>query len=339
MTLVDERDGRQIYRATQVEPAYASLLSTTRFGTDKLRYRRRRVRETMDRLPATDFYSVYRNDCLIGGYALTPVDVSRGDDIHPALYRHSLAINEEFQGQGLGRWLVETALRDASRRQSCAFSFGSVERGNRRSSAVLASASTQSIGTLRSELFYRQRTKRSETVSLNPDDVLLRASLDASEADCVYRFASRRKAPYYAVVDNGRILAGASARLNSLDLLSPGMSPGRLYASLVKLVPPARKRFDPADFRFVSLSDVVIDPQGGRAWNTLLGHILYEFDAHMAGVTLDPRRSTYQRLAQLGLLGRFAKATRSEFWLLAMPLADMQFDLQDQITGLAPLEL
>ena len=339
MSLVDERDALQLRHGTTAEPGYIDLLSTTRFGTDKLRYRRRRVSDTLQRLPETHYYTLHEEDRLVGGYALTAVPVAYGDRTLDALYRHSLVIGEDHQGRGLGRWLVDAALDHRQDQSTVDFSFGSIEAGNRRSASIVTGDTSQTLGILRSELLYRQWTRRSHRVTLNPDENLVRTSLDLGESDCLYRFTSRRNAPYYAVIEDGRILAGASARLNSIDLLPAGMSAGRLYSSLVQLLPPARRRFDPADFRFVSLSDIVIAEDGARAWNALVSHVLYEFGAHMAGITLDPRRATYRNLQQQGLLGRFAKATREELSLVARSHAMTGLDAPGQPVGLAPLDL
>lgn len=339
MTIIDQRGDQLIRRDPSMDPAYLELLSITRFGSDKLRYRRLRVAETVNRLPSSDYYTLFNAGRVIGGYTLTPVDVRQGADTYRAIYRHSLVIDERHQGKGLGRWLVATALEDQAGDPAVAFSFGSVERGNLRSAAILERSGVQSIGTLRSELIYRQWTNRSSVVSVDPDDDCVQAALDESEADCRYRFTRRRRAPYFAVVEGGNIVAGASARLNALDLRSSGVSPARVYSSLIRWLPPARRRFDPADFRFVSLSDIAISAGSGRAFRILVSHILSEFGAHMAGITLDPRRTTYQRLQNEGVLGRFARATREEFCLLATPRKQPDLELPDQVSGLSPLEL
>ncbi len=339
MSLVDERDALQLRHGTTVDNGYVDLLSTTRFGSGRLRYRRRRVTDTLRRLPETSFYTLHENGHVVGGYALTPVPIMFGDRALHALYRHSLVVGENHQGRGLGRWLVDTALGDMAKRSSVDVSFGSIEAGNRRSASIVTGDSSQMLCTLRSELLYRQWTRRSHRVSLNPDEALVRTSLDLGESDCLYRFAHRRNAPYYAVVENDRILAGAGARMNSIDLLPDGMSGGRLYSLLVSLLPPARRRFDPADFRFVSLSDVVIADDGARAWNALVSHVLYEFGAHMAGITLDPQRATYRSLQQQGLLGRFSRATREELTVVARSHAMQGLETPNQPVGLAPLDL
>ncbi|MEM9689286.1 MAG: GNAT family N-acetyltransferase [Pseudomonadota bacterium] len=337
MTIVDERGPLQIRRSQTLEAAFADLLSRTRFGTHKLTYRRRRVSESLTRLSNTHYFSLYDGDHLVGGYALTPTDIIRDTATHKALYRHALFVDDRYQQRGLGHWLVNAALDAAT--DNIEFSFGSIELGNRRSSAVVDKGSACTIGHLRSELIYRQWTRRSALVAFNPEEALIRAAVDDSESDCTYRFASRRDAPYYGVLLDGQLAAGASARLNSLDLRSPGPGIGRAYASLVRFLPAARRRFDPADFRFVSLSDVVVAANSGNAWNALVSHILYEFGAHMAGVTLDPRRIAYQRLCDLGLLGRFARATREEFKLVARPHSSAAPSLDSAISGLAPLDM
>ncbi len=90
----------------------------------------------------------------------------------------------------------------------------------------------------------------------------------------------------------------------------------RIYGAMIDVFPPARRRFDPREFRYVRLFDVVAADNSGSAWKALLKDILHRHDAHMAMFVIDPKRATYAELEAAGLFGRFSRLTQQRIGVI-----------------------
>ena len=82
-------------------------------------------------------------------------------------------------------------------------------------------------------------------------------------------------------------------------------------------MPAARRRYDPQNFRYLRLADVVIRPGETSVWRDFLSTLLARHDAHMAMFMLDPESQAYSLLHEAGLLGRFAANTRQHIEVMA----------------------
>ena len=82
-------------------------------------------------------------------------------------------------------------------------------------------------------------------------------------------------------------------------------------------VPAARRRFNPRDFTYLRLTDIVIREGEERLWKDFLASILARYGAHMAMFMLDARSRARARLDKAGVFGRITASTRQEVVVLA----------------------
>ena len=240
---VAERDGFSLVRAEAAGDGFVEAIAQTRFGGRSLSYYRHNVREQLERLGRSDFFTLMDDGAVIGTYALTPVDTVLDGERVPLLYRSNLSVATTHRGRGLGRWLVESALHWSGEQHSSPLSYGSIEAGNEASLRTVSAKAGIRLATIQNRLVYRQWGRRSAEVIVNPDASQVVSQLETAYDDCDIRFAEPRTGDYFAVCDDSRILAGARVHLNRLDIRDDGFSAGRLYAGLVRLFPPGRRRF------------------------------------------------------------------------------------------------
>ena len=307
----------------QASRAFVRQLEDTEFGTAGLRYQRLALPEQIARLPNAVFLELERKHKLVGTYAIAARELQSQDGPASGLYRGLLTLSPDARREGLGRYLVARTFDWLERRSAAGptpvVSWGCIERNNLRSLSLLRTLGAATLGTLQSMLTYRQWPRSRVTVEeLGATDAgLVETALETSYRDCGLRPADTSTEPYLAVTDDRGVVAGARATLTRLNMVSSGSRWDVFYDGLMRRVPAARRRFDPRNFTYVRLSDVVVRPGRERLWRDLLPTIMARHDTHMAMFMFDPRSKVYTRLAEAGLFGRFTAATRQEILVLA----------------------
>lgn len=315
----DAASGLSVHALPHFGRDFLGLLENTEFGGGGLRYRRLDVAGQLARLPAANFLELRRGDTLIGTYVLADRTLDVGGATLSGIYRGLLALRPSASGQGLGRYFLDRTFRwlgeQAGDRPT--LSWGCVESNNRRSLALLRSLGASRIGTLESMIAYRQWPRVRVGIDRLTASAAVRSALLRSNEDCGLRYAAESTAPFYAVTDEDGIVAGARASLTRVNMISSGGAWDFFYDKCLRHVPAARRRYDPQNFRYLRLSDVVVRAGRERIWIDLLSTLLARHEAYMAMFLLDARSRTYARLRTAGLFGRFAQSTRQRIDVLA----------------------
>ena len=266
--IYEDRDGLRLFCRDDASSAFAEQLANTRFGSSGLRYRRLDAERLLTRYANARYFELYRNDALIGTYVLCPQALSIGDEAVDGTYRGLLTVASEHQSSGAGRVLAREALGwlRAQAAQAPHVTYGCIDADNERSMRLLSSLGASDLGELRSMLVYRQWTRACPAVEVLDDERDIGTALRLSFDDCLLRPADARPGAFFAVRDGATILAGARAELVRLDLAVTNSKWPRLYGALIDRFPPAKRRFDPRDFRYVRLHDVVAARGSGKAW-------------------------------------------------------------------------
>lgn len=340
----DSGTGLTVHAMPNFSRDFRALLEKTVFGSDGLRYRRLDIADQLARLPDATFLELRRKETLIGTYALASATLEFGATRFSGIYRGLLALDESAQGRGLGQYFLETTYRwlDEQVRDRPTLSWGCIESNNRRSLALLRSLGAGSLGTLQSMIAYRQWPRARVAIEELTAPTTIESAMLQSYDDCGLRFVGKTKAPLYAVTDGDEIIAGARANLTHVDMMSSGSGWDFIYDKLLRRVPAARRRYDPKNFRYLRLSDVVIKAGHERVWGDLLSTLLARHEAHMAMFLLDTRSRTYALLLSAGLFGRFAQSTRQQVDILANPwniAADQLAAIAERPLAIGPLDI
>jgi GNAT superfamily N-acetyltransferase len=303
--------------------AFVAHLEDTTFGTAGLRYRRLGVREQLDRVQDGVFIELEQGGSLVGTYVLVGSRLHGAGADTTGLYRGLLSIRPDMRGKGLGRLLVTGTfdwLASLSRDSAQALvSWGCIERANTHSLRLLGSLGATAVGSLESLTAYVQWPRNRLAVD-ELDDSAAAEITDAVQRtldDCGLRMASTPRGRYFAVTSGNSIVAGARATLTRVDMATTGSAWDSLYRYLLRFVPAARRRFDPSNFTYLRLTDIVIREGEERLWKDFLATILARHDAHMAMFVLDARSTARARLDRAGLFGRLTASTRQEVVVLA----------------------
>ncbi len=337
---------RRIVAMPAYSDAFLAQLEQTEFGSSGLRYRRRGVAEQLARLPNPVFFELHDAGKLTGTYAVARSQVVCGDQQATGLYRGLLTLTPQARGSGQGKLLVTRALQwlreSIGDQAGTVLTWGCIERNNDRSLRLLQSMGAQRLGTLESLLVYRQWPRERIAVALINDTASVAVAFEQSHRGCGLRRLGTAATPFYAVTDHTGIVAGAHVTVTTIDMIRSGSLWDAIYDKLLIRVPAARRRFDPHNFRYLRLADVVVTPGSRGVWRDFLTTLLARHDAHMAMFMLDPRSEAYALLDSVGVFGRFASSTRQHIEVLAHAWnapAGMLDELAAQPLAIGPLDI
>lgn len=274
-----EQDGLTIDVHGTASDVYKALLGSVVFGTGGLKYRRLNVDAQIARLGPSYFFEAHRDGRLAGIYAHTPVDLDVDGTTIRSVYRSQLCVAEDARRQG-----VASALRRASSdwledyaRGKPLVSWGCVEQSNAATRGLLTRDGGLKLGRLTSRLCYRQWPSRPKTV------------------------ASLRDQPLSGLAFSSQAAHSMQADDVQLELLDYGTAARLLNNYLFRYVPPARRRFNPACFRYARLR---LPPVVHGNFEGLIQREMCRLETHYAVVVADPA-TPLGRAA----LGRFVLTT------------------------------
>lgn len=321
-------DGRATVIASRSLPAgFAERVANVRFGTAGLYYRRLDVLAELQRLHNPVFFALLVDGSVAGTYVLNlRTLVLRDGESILGVYRSSLSVVDEHSAQGLGRWFAEQSLQWLSERcravSQSALSWGCIEARNERSLKAIVAAGGEELGRLESLLVYRQWPRARLSVSEPTADqhTRLQALMSRAVSDC-----GPRPEPiidrFYKVAElSGKRLIGARVVSERVCLERIGGFWDSLYRYLLRYSGAARRRFDPANFHYLRISDLALDASTASELPDFLASLMAAEGSHMAMFVLDRCSQLAVDLHDLGLFGRFATATRTEIVVMGRVL-------------------
>jgi GNAT superfamily N-acetyltransferase len=301
---------------------FVAQLEHTEFGSAGLRYRRLDVARQLARFQNAVFLELRRKEELVGTYGISQAALDYSGTTTEGLYRGLLSLGPDARGQGLGQFLVNNTFAwigaQALAQKQPVMSWGCIERQNERSLAMMRGAGATRLGTLQSLMAYRQWPREQVDVEIlqTDDRDSLDAALDSTWSDCGIRDLSHSSGPYFTVKDAAGIVAGARATPAAIDMLTSGALWETVYERLLRYVPAARRRFDPHEFRYLRLSELVVRPGTERAWRKFLPTLLARHGMYFAMFVIDPRSQVATLLNRSGLFGQIAARTRQRIDVL-----------------------
>ncbi len=319
----DAGQGLRIVASSRLSPDFVARIEATLFGGSGLRYRRLGAADQLARVPNPVFLELRHEKTLVATYLLSEQRLALAGGEATGIYRGLLTVAEPARGAALGKKLAGTALdwigKEAEAQGRRVLSYGCIERSNDRSRTLLASLGAAGLGTLETSNVYRQAPRALLEIDRlgKQDHAAVTAALQASQADCGIRSEMGGSGVFYAVTRGESILAGARAHVTRVDMERIGGLWDAFSHHVLRRIPAARRRFDPRNFTYLRLSDVVAAPGSERVWSPFLTTLMAEHGVHMALFMLDPESEVYGRIRDAGLFGRFARSTRQQVVVLA----------------------
>lgn len=300
----------------EATPELIEFIESVSFGDEGLRYQRKHLARTLAPLGATTFLSLERDDLVSGSYVLAESTAWIDEQPVRAVYRGLLAVAPSLRRAGRGRQLVETAFAALEDESAPLLTWGLIERENEASRRLLASLGGREVGSVTTQLVYRQWPQPS------PDLVLLEGDLARSFAESVSPspglvLSAPVSLPAYGLVKDGELLAAARVSRSAIDLGAGGPFARFLHRYGYSRFRAIGKRYNRRAFSWLNIHDPLVRPGNAEAWREFLPALLAEHDIHMALFTLDPLSEQAAMLEDAGLFGRFAAATRQELRMVA----------------------
>lgn len=312
-TLWFDGAGLTLDATTRPDDEFAAHIARVRFGGS---YKRRNVDDQLARFYRPRYLSLRDKGRLVAALVLDEHTLAWHGERVPGYYRGLLSVAPELSGQGFGRILAQQALawidRRAAKHGGPVLSYGCIDAGNETAWGLLDTLGASPIGTLTTQVKYRQRRGR-PILDLSVTDALTDAAAAAwreQHEHAMLRHASMLRDNWITVEDPAGGIAACRHRLTSLDLTPLGGLTGFVTERLMPLFPPGRRRFNPGRFNYVSVSDVVASRDSAHLWRRLVPHLMALHDTHFVAVTADTASPAVQRLAAAGVLSGSGKEIR-----------------------------
>jgi len=319
-TAFDIENAITVELSSHAASGVVDLVESITFGSDGLRYRRLDVRSQLARFIEPCFFHAYIKDELAGVYVLDKRQLLIQKQPVNAFYRGVLAVAEHWQGTGVGAKLVEAAKRwmDVQSEADTVFSYGCIDESNHRSLNLLK-RSGATVGPLLSMyVMYRQwpsATKELQDLDDVSSQEVLRLLLEQN-SDCSIQDVSKSPLPGFVLQDEKGIVMSARVTTSRFCIMQMGLA-ARLGVKLfVNPSAAARRRFDPHNFTYLSLSNVFIRRGCESQWRGFLGALLARHDCHFAAIYITTNSALFHRLQKANTFTRFLYSNKGSIRLV-----------------------
>ncbi|MFK7993878.1 MAG: GNAT family N-acetyltransferase [Granulosicoccus sp.] len=291
-----------------------SLVEATTFGSDGLQYRRLNVQYQIEQFCNPVFFHALHKGELIGVYILDKRELLIRRLSVNAYYRGVLAVDVNYQGMGVGRKLAQSAAEwmAVKAKSQPVLSYGCIDQSNRRSLHLLRSVGGTIGASLSMYMMYRQWPADICELEALRDNHAPAVHTLAQEvyADCEVRDVSASSLPGLVLEDREGLAICARLRVSGFQITAMGTMAALGTRIFVKPFAPARKRFDPDCFRYVSFSEVLIRPGCERLWPRFVSTVLARHECHFGALYVDPGSRLFTRLQQAQGLTRLLHSSR-----------------------------
>lgn len=301
-----------------VEPhGLIQLIESTTFGTDGLRYQRLNVKDQLSRLNDPEYFSAWQDNTLVGSYIIDRRDLALDNRPCQGYYRGALSVAESWQGRGVATALTQRAIEWQNTCNTPSLSYGFIDSANSRSLAVLNKHDTVCAGHLAMFMTYRQWPKpRCELVELdttprNPSEH------KSTQTNYYVQDITPVKQPALALIHRQKAVISAQVSRTAFRIKSMSKFADWATKLCVSPWPPARRRFNPENFQYVSLANLMIRQGYESCWSDFVSSVMAEHNVHFAVVYLDTRAGTFKRLRESQPLGKLLHSSRGNIKIVA----------------------
>lgn len=239
-------------------------------------------------------------------------------------YTRYFASSPVIRGKGVVKKLaaaVMRSIRDGEQRKTIFVGF--IERGNKSSYAVTASAGYHTIASIKTigfSRFFPKQSRDIQQVTTDPEKKEVISILEAQYRQHAlvqfdYLFMNNN---YYVIRENDEIIAGCQFhRVHWVVNKMPGAM-GKIILATVPWVPLINRLFNPKKFEFLAFEGLIIKPGHEHRLQELFAGLLAKENLRSAMFWMDERCPWYKTLlkfGRLGLINQFVK--NSEVFIMA----------------------
>lgn len=322
-----------------------SLIESVPFGSAGLRYRRLNTGDQIDRFHAPLFITAHRDQRLIGAYVIDRRTLMNNDQLVTGFYRGLLAVQADFQRQGVGRQLTlagfEWIQTQAASSSEAVLTYGCIDASNDRSLALLRQQGAVQLGSLSRFMVYSQWPRDGKAGShLQPvEERLARVLLGETIVDCRLRDVTASKSEFQGMFIGGQLIACARVSRSLWRIEDMGRILGLTDRCLIRPFPMARRRFNSECFECLQLSDVGLRAGSEQHWSGFVSALLARHEMHFAMLLIDPGSALHRRLRRIGWLGPLVHGTKPDIHVMGRWLGKDVNGIFDVPGETAPLAL
>jgi len=137
---------------------------------------------------------------------------------------------------------------------------------------------------------------------------------------CRLRDISPSRLPGFVLEDDDGIAVSARVSLTHFRIVSMGAAATWSTRLFVRPFAPARKRFDPDAFRYVSFSDVLIRPGSENQWPRFVSTVLAKYGCHFGALYVDPASELFALLQSSSRFSRWLHSSKGSIQLVMQVL-------------------
>lgn len=295
-----------------------TFLESIVFGHAGVRYRRLHLATSWKRFSNPTVLCLWHKKQLVGCYVLDPRTCQLHGESVLGVYRGLLCIHPDFRRTGASAMLMQRARAEFNRMgeavSSAVFSFGCVDANNTPSLKLLSEQGCVPHTTLNARLLYRQWPR--PAVPLAYSDVDSNASLVSLHPNSLWDVTEVPGAMRLSLRDEQGERIGAHVVRTALAMQTLGALNDWLVRWFVLPFPFAKRRFNPHEFVYTSLSYVYIRPGCESDWPKFISALTHHQGVHYAQLLIDTKGPVWQQLAEHT---RFVEEAGERLQLLVRP--------------------
>ncbi len=290
-----------------------NLLSNTIYGTKGLRYGHQNVKKRVYYLEKPHFHTLWLGNDLLAVAAYCQREILLNVNSLSCIYIRYFAVNDNYQGQGLGKLLTENLYRyyESSLTKETVF-YAYIEQKNVRSMGVSKRFKQEQIGQFKTVYFSRffPKTQRGVVQLSNTEAIeLLQENKSTKALFGTYKLGYENG--YYALKQNNEIVAGIQANKITWTIHNlPGLM-GWLTRNVLHFSPVVGRLSPRNTFSFLTFEGVYLKENHEQDLLRLMEHCLSIYNVNSGILPLDVEDDLFKKLncqSNLGLMHKIQPA-------------------------------
>ena len=300
------------------------FLNSIAWGSDGAVYEHKNTPEHFKYITNPYLVSITENDKIMGTAVFCNPQVTVAGKPYNYYYTRYFASSPEIRGRGVIKKLaieVMSAIRNGETSKTIFVGF--IERGNKSSYHVAASAGYHTIGTIKTtgfSRFFPKKSNKIQRVTTEPERQAVLSLLKSryqhhSLVHFDYLFMHDN---YYVIRENDEIVAGCQFhKAHWVVNKMPGLM-GKIILNVVPRIPMLNKLFNPKKFEFLAFEGIYFKPGYEKHLHELFEGLLAKEQLKSALFWLAEKCPLYKSLVNFGRLGLINKfVAESDVYIMA----------------------
>jgi len=264
--LVLEEGEYRIWRHEGIPDEALEFLDSIAWGNDGAVYEHKNTEEHIRLLHRPTLMAIHEHDKIQGTAVFCNTAITAGTAEFNCYYIRYFASSKEIRGKGVMKKYgikVMESVRDDEKEKTVFFAC--IEKGNKASYKTVESAGYENIGVIKTNGFSRYFPRANKNIEHVRTDIARKEVLallkKQYEEHALVQFNSIfLDDNYFAIRENGEIVAGCQFhRVHWVINSMPGMM-GKIVMNIVPLIPVLNKLFNPLRFEFLAFEGIYVKP-------------------------------------------------------------------------------